>query len=99
MYYHADCSIAYLASCADVGGIVISCDSEIKKARQDMEDGGTWEGKRSGGIGKGEEEEMNEEGNHLDGQHVTEFLTMFAYEWYCLTMYTCIVLIINSPAG
>ena len=31
-------------------------------------------------------------------QHVTEFLTMFAYEWYCMTMCTCIILIVNLPA-
>ena len=31
VYSHAHCSIAYLACCADVGGIVISCDSEVKK--------------------------------------------------------------------
>ena len=31
MYYHAHCSVAYLACCADMGGIVISCDSEVKK--------------------------------------------------------------------
>ena len=31
VYYHAHCSIAYLACCADMGGIVISCDSEVKK--------------------------------------------------------------------
>ena len=31
VYYHAHCCIAYLACCADMGGIVISCDSEVKK--------------------------------------------------------------------
>ena len=31
VYYHAHCSIANLACCADMGGIVISCDSEVKK--------------------------------------------------------------------
>ena len=31
VYYHAHSSIAYLACCADMGGIVISCDSEVKK--------------------------------------------------------------------
>ena len=30
VYYHANCSIAYLAYCSDMGGIVISCDSEVK---------------------------------------------------------------------
>ena len=70
-----------------------------KNARQDTEEGGTWEGKRSGGTGKGEKEEVNVENIHLDGQHVTEFLTMlFAYEWYCMTMCTCIILIVNLPA-
>ena len=33
---------------------------------------------------------------HL-GQHVTEFLTMFAYKWHCMTMCTCIILIVNLP--
>ena len=32
------------------------------------------------------------------GQQVTEFLTMFAYEWYCMTMCTCIILIVNLLA-
>ena len=31
LYYHAHCSIAYLACCADSSGIVILCDSEVKK--------------------------------------------------------------------
>ena len=31
VYYHAHCSIAYLACCADMGGIVISSNSEVKK--------------------------------------------------------------------
>ena len=35
-----------------VGGIVISCDSEVINDRQDMEEGGTCEGKRSGGWEK-----------------------------------------------
>ena len=30
VYCHAHCSIAYLA-CVDMSGIVISCDSEVKK--------------------------------------------------------------------
>ena len=48
MCYHAHCSIAYLACCADMGGIVISCDSEVKKnARQDTKEGGRWDEKRS----------------------------------------------------
>ena len=54
-----------------------------KNARQDTEEGGTLEGKRSGGTAKGEMEEVNRESIYLDGQHVTEFLTMFDYEWYC----------------
>ena len=29
--YHAHFSIVYLACCADMGGIVISCNSEVKK--------------------------------------------------------------------
>ena len=42
MYYHAHFSIAYLACCADMGGIVISCDSGVNKcysARKRMGDG------------------------------------------------------------
>ena len=31
VYYHADCSIAYTACCADMDGIIISCDSDVKK--------------------------------------------------------------------
>ena len=34
---------------------------------------------------------------YLDRQHVTEFLTVFAYEWYCMTMCTCMILILNLP--
>ena len=49
-----------------------------KNDRQDTEEGGTWEYKKSGGTGKGEQEEVNGESIYLDGQHVTEFLTMFA---------------------
>ena len=51
-----------------------------KNARQCTEEGGRWEGKRSGGTGKGETEEMNGESIYLDGQHVTEFLIMLANE-------------------
>ena len=51
-----------------------------KNARQDTEEGGTWEGKRSGGTEKGKKEEVHGESIYLDGQHVTEFLTIFAYE-------------------
>ena len=40
---------------------------------------------------------MNGESIYLDRQHVTEFLTMFAYEWYCMTMCMCIILIVNLP--
>ena len=42
-----------------------------KNARQDTKDGGTWEGKRSGGTGKGDKEEVNGISIYLDGQHVT----------------------------
>ena len=69
-----------------------------KNARQDTEEGGTLEGKRSGGTAKGEMEEVNRESIYLDGQYATEFLTMFDYEWYCMTMCTCIILIVNLPA-
>ena len=34
---------------------------------------------------------------YLDGQHVTEFLTMFDYEWYCMTMCTSIIILLNLP--
>ena len=45
MYYHGHCSIAYPACfLIRVGGIVISCNSEIINDKQDMEEGGTWEG-------------------------------------------------------
>ena len=54
-------------------------------------------GHESGGTGKGKEV-VNGETLHIDGQHVTEFLIMFAYEWYCMTMCTCIILIVNLPA-
>ena len=64
MYYHAHCSIAYLACCADMGGIVISCYSEVKKLMLinytvhvrgwDMGGKEKWgDGKR--GIGRGEQ--------------------------------------------
>ena len=51
-----------------------------KNARQDTEEGGTWEGNRSGGTENREKEEVHGESIYLDGQHVTECLTMFAYE-------------------
>ena len=46
---------------------------ESKNARQDTEEGGTLEGKRSGGTAKGEIEEVNGGSIYLHGQHVTEF--------------------------
>ena len=69
-----------------------------KNVRQDTEEGGRWEGKRRWGTGKGEKEEVNVESIYLNGQYVTEFLTMFAYEWYCMIMCTCIILIVNLPS-
>ena len=69
-----------------------------KNARQDTEDGGTLEGKRSGAIGKWKKEEVNVESIYLDGQHVTEFLTMFEYGLHCMTICTCIILIVNLLA-
>ena len=66
-----------------------------KNARQDTEEGGTLEGKRSGAIGKWKKQELNGESIYLDEQHVTEFVTMFAYEWYCITMCTCIIVFLN----
>ena len=62
MCYHAHCSIAYLACLLiRVGGIVISCESEVINNRQDMEEGGTWEGKRSGGWEKPNKKRRNGE--------------------------------------
>ena len=59
MYYHAHCSIAYLACCADISGIVISCDREVKKCYTVHETG--WEmggkekwGDRKRGMRRGE---------------------------------------------
>ena len=66
-----------------------------KNVKQCTEEGGRWEGKRSGRTRKGEKEEAKR-GKY--GQHVTEVLTMFAYEWYCMTMCTCIILIVNLLA-
>ena len=51
-----------------------------KNVKQCTKEGGIWEGKISVGTGKGEKEEVNGESIYLDGQHVAEFLTMFAYE-------------------
>ena len=68
-----------------------------KNVRQDTEEGGTLEGKRSEAIGKGEIEEVNGKSIYLDGQHVTEFLTMFDYGWYCMTICTCIIVLLNLP--
>ena len=50
-----------------------------KNSRQDTEEGGTLEGKRSGGTAKGEIEEVNGKSVYLDGQHGLSFLL-------CLTM-------------
>ena len=69
-----------------------------KIAREDTEEGGSLEGKRSGGTAKGEIEEVNGKNIYLDGQHVTEFLTMFNYGWYCMIICTCIILIVNLLA-
>ena len=54
--------------------------------RQDMEEGGTWEGKRSGGVGEEEkeEEEKWEKFQPTWKAYVTGLLTkycMVAYEW------------------
>ena len=41
---------------------------------------------------------LNRESVYLHGRHVTDFLTnccVFAYEWHCMTMCTCIILIVN----
>ena len=51
-----------------------------------------------GGLEKGKKKRRSGQSIHLDEQHVTEFLTTFAYEWYCMTMCTCIVLTVNLPA-
>ena len=68
-----------------------------KNTRQDTEEDGTLEGKRSGAIRKWKKEEVNVESIYFDGQYVTEFLTMFTYELYCMTMCTCIILLLNLP--
>ena len=60
-----------------------------------MEEGGKWEGKRSGGTGKRKKEEVN--GESTLKESMTKFLTMFAYEWYCMKMCICIILIVNLP--
>ena len=44
-----------------MGGFLISCDSEVINDRQDMEEGGTWEGKRSGGWEKANKKRKNRE--------------------------------------
>ena len=52
-----------------------------------------------GGREKGKKG-RNWESINFHGQHVTEFLTkscMFAYEWYCMTMCKCIILVLNLP--
>ena len=95
--YH--CSIAYLACyLIRAGGIVISCDSEVINARQDMEEGGTCEGKRSGGWKKVNKKRRNGESIYLHGRHLAAFLTnscMLAYERHCMVMCTCIIQIVN----
>ena len=53
------CSLVYciFGLSADMGGIVISWDSEVRVSYRrggGLEEGGTWEGKRSGGVGEGE---------------------------------------------
>ena len=56
MYYHAPCSIAYLACCADMGSIVISFHSEVKKCqliKQCTEEGGDGREREVGGQEKG----------------------------------------------
>ena len=80
--YHS--SIAYLACfLIRAGGIVISCDSEVINDRQDMENSGTWEGKRSGGWEKANKKRRYAETIYLHGRHLTDFLTnscLLAYE-------------------
>ena len=44
-----------------MGGMVISCDSGVLNFRQDTEEGGTWEGKRSGGREKANKKRRNGE--------------------------------------
>ena len=50
--YHAHCSIAYLACCAHMGGIVTSCTVRSKNARTRKRVGHGRERDRSGGTGK-----------------------------------------------
>ena len=68
-----------------------------KNARQDTEEGGILEGKRSGAIGKWKKEKVKGESIYLVRQHVSEFLTMFAYEWYCMTICIYIIVLLNLP--
>ena len=79
--------------------LTVLCLSTVRSqnARQDTKEGGTLEGKRSGGTPKGKIEEVNGGSIYFDGQHTTDFLTMFDYEWYYTAMCTCIILIVNLP--
>ena len=65
---------------------LVSCEnnSGFKGLKQDMEEGGTREGKRSGGWEKRNKKRRNGKRINLLGWHVTELLTkscMVAYEW------------------
>ena len=64
-----------------MGGIVISCDSGVLNVRQDTEEGGTWEGNRSGGWEKANRKRRNGESTDMDGMKPS-FLPIFA----CLTV-------------
>ena len=68
-----------------------------KIVRQDMEEGGTWEGKRSGGWEKGIR--RGETGKYLLIQtacdRVSCLIMHVFYDWHCMTMCTCIILIVN----
>ena len=72
----------------------------LLNVRQDTEEGGTSEGKNSGICEKGNKR-RNGTSINLLVRLVTEFLTkycMVAYEWYCMPMCACIILIVNLPA-
>ena len=53
MYYHPHSSIAYLACCADMGGIQISCDSESKMLNSSWKRVGDGREREVGGREKG----------------------------------------------
>ena len=63
-YHDAHCSIAYLVCCLDISGIVISCDSEVKKCKTGHERGWYIGGKEKWGDKK-MEKRRGERGKYL----------------------------------